>query len=205
MGFVVRASSGIIVYQLNSGSFFDSTTVFSTFCPGGACPATFLLNITLSDSYGDGWNGNILAIKQNGTIVGTFGNGFTFGNSTGPVYLTVQGNLEAQVVVSVLGGYTNEVGFVIKVLNGTTVAQRLSGIRYSDGAALSSFCPAGGCPIPSTLNLTINMVDYWTYGSGWNGAVVAIKQNNAVVGTFGSTFSSSYTTSPVYIVVQGNV
>lgn len=27
----------------------------------------------MTDSWGDGWNGNILGIKQNGTIIGTFG------------------------------------------------------------------------------------------------------------------------------------
>ena len=96
-------------------------------------------------------------------------------------------------------------GFIIKAFNGTTLVQRMSGIRYSDGAALYSCCPAGGCLIPSTLNLTINMINYYGYGYGWAGIVIGIKQNNAVVGTFGSTFNATYTTDPVYIVVQGNV
>lgn len=61
----------------------------------------------MTDSYGDGWNGNMLAILQNNTIVGIFGNGFTFGSTYGPTYITVQGNMEARIVAYQLGGYTN--------------------------------------------------------------------------------------------------
>lgn len=35
------------------------------------------LTIILTDSFGDGWNGNILGIMQNNKIVHTFGNAFT--------------------------------------------------------------------------------------------------------------------------------
>ena len=34
---------------------------------------TITLTIQMSDSYGDGWNGNVFAFKQNGAIVSTFG------------------------------------------------------------------------------------------------------------------------------------
>lgn len=61
----------------------------------------------MTDSFGDGWEGTVLGIKQNDTIVGTFGNGFTSGGSSGPVYIVVQGNLETQVVVTTLGSWTN--------------------------------------------------------------------------------------------------
>ena len=40
--------------------------------------------IQLLDSFGDGWNNNILAIKQNGVVVATFGAGFTTGSAYGP-------------------------------------------------------------------------------------------------------------------------
>jgi hypothetical protein len=61
----------------------------------------------MSDSWGDGWQSNILAIKQNNTVVGTFGSTFTSGFSNGPVYITVQGSIEAQIVVYQFGSYTN--------------------------------------------------------------------------------------------------
>jgi hypothetical protein len=40
---------------------------------------TMNLTIRMSDSRGDGWNGNILGIMQNNTIIGKFGANFTNG------------------------------------------------------------------------------------------------------------------------------
>ncbi len=65
------------------------------------------LTITLSDSAGDGWNGNVLAIKQNNTIVGTFGDTFTSGSTKGPFYIVVQPQAEVRIVVTTLGTMTN--------------------------------------------------------------------------------------------------
>ena len=36
--------------------------------------------LTLKDSKGDGWNGNILGFRQNGKIISTFGDNFKTGN-----------------------------------------------------------------------------------------------------------------------------
>ena len=44
----------------------------------------------LSDSFGDGWNGNVLGIQQSGLVVATFGSNFTTGSSYGPVKLSVK-------------------------------------------------------------------------------------------------------------------
>lgn len=38
-------------------------------------------NITMTDTKGDGWNGNIFAFKQDNIIVASFGSGFTNGSS----------------------------------------------------------------------------------------------------------------------------
>lgn len=47
----------------------------------------------MTDSFTDGWEGNVIAIKQNGEIKGTFGETFTTGSSHPPVYITVLGSL----------------------------------------------------------------------------------------------------------------
>ena len=31
----------------------------------------------MTDYYGDGWNDNILGLRQNGVVIGTFGKDFT--------------------------------------------------------------------------------------------------------------------------------
>lgn len=38
-----------------------------------------ILTITMTDSKGDGWNGNILGIMQDEVVLGTFGETFTSG------------------------------------------------------------------------------------------------------------------------------
>ena len=44
-----------------------------------------------------------MGIRQNGSIVGTFGGGFTSGYSSGPVYISVKNNLEFQIIVNNFG------------------------------------------------------------------------------------------------------
>lgn len=63
--------------------------------------------VTLTDAFGDGWNGNVLGISQQGTIVAIFGSKFTTGSSYGPVILPVKKGIQASVVVSVYGSWTS--------------------------------------------------------------------------------------------------
>ena len=58
----------------------------------GACPATTWVTVTMTDSGSNGWNGNILGFKQNGTFVGTFGDNFTKGASGGRLSFTFISN-----------------------------------------------------------------------------------------------------------------
>lgn len=156
----------------------------------------------MTDSVGDGWNGNILSIMQNDTFVQSFGETFTYGMLTEPVYVLVQGNRFAQIYVNQLGSGTPEVGFVVKSPSGTTLCQKSVGTAFYSSTLFPRFCVAGGCPTPATLNLTILIYD--SYGDGWNGNVLGIKQNNTIVGTFGSNFYWGTSMPPAYLVVQGN-
>lgn len=205
VGFIIKAPNNTIIYQRTSGVSFSSSTVFKTFCPFGGCPsnpAYSTLTITLTDSFGDGWNSNILGIKQNGSIVGIFGNTFTSGSSLAdPIYISIQGNLSTQIVVTQLGSKTNEIGFIVKASNGTIIYQRNSGVTFDSTNIFSIFCPAGGCS--NILTLTVTMTD--SFGDGWNSNVLAIKQNNSIVGTFGDLFTSGSTSGPVNINVLGDL
>lgn len=64
---------------------------------------TTFLTITMTDSVGDGWGGNIFGIMQEDTVVGTFGNTITYGSKTDPVYIPVESNKFAQIYVKQLG------------------------------------------------------------------------------------------------------
>ncbi|MDT8347032.1 MAG: hypothetical protein RQ756_04465, partial [Flavobacteriaceae bacterium] len=78
--YYVRADCGPDGVSAWSGPFTFSTTI---------CLASDICNYTfrLTDSFGDGWNGNTMDIIQNGITVATIGGTFTTGN--GPVDVTV--------------------------------------------------------------------------------------------------------------------
>ena len=93
---------------------------------------SIILTIWMQDLYNDGWNDNIFGFRQNGTIVATFGAGFTTGTTYGPINVTIPGNKQTQIVVSTYGTFTDEISFTVKAINGTTIFTRLSGTgRFS--------------------------------------------------------------------------
>ena len=75
----------------------------------------------MTDSGSDGWNGNVFGFRQNSAIAATFGDSFTSGSSSAPLYVTVAKNLNTQIVLTALGSKTNEVGFVVTAPNGTVI------------------------------------------------------------------------------------
>lgn len=64
-------------------------------------------SVSMTDSYGDGWNGLVLGIKQDGAWTSTFGSQFTSGSSYSPVTLQVKANKHAKLEVAVYASYTN--------------------------------------------------------------------------------------------------
>jgi len=167
ISFIVKAQNGTTIYQKTAGTPFYATTIFSTFCLSAACPAPATLNLTIimTDSYGDGWNGNILTIKQNNAVVGSFGSSFTTGSVSSPVYIVVQGNLYAQIVVSILTSYTQEIGFTISAPNGTIIYKRNPGYTFLTTTIFTTFCPLGGCPQRPNVTYYLSIAD--NYGDGW--------------------------------------
>lgn len=61
----------------------------------------------MTDAYDDGWEGTILAVKQNGSIIKTLGDNFMNGSISGPVQVTVRLASEVQIIVYQLGLYTS--------------------------------------------------------------------------------------------------
>lgn len=87
-------------------------------------------NITMVDSKGDGWNGNVLAFKQENVIVATFGSGFESGKTYGPQTVRIKNNVQTQIVVVQKGNFTNQVGFTVKNLQGTVIHTRAAGTAF---------------------------------------------------------------------------
>lgn len=53
-------------------------------------PTILNLTITMTDLTGDGWNGNVMEVRQNNTLVGKFGDNFTSGAASGPLIIGVK-------------------------------------------------------------------------------------------------------------------
>jgi hypothetical protein len=112
------------------------------------------------DSFGDGWNGNVLGFKQNGVIVATFGTGFITGTSYGPEYAGLCDNMFTEIVVVTLGSYQNEVGFTVYDPSGTQIFNWPTGGTFDATTVFYTFttaCPA--CPAPKALTAT-NITPY---------------------------------------------
>jgi 6-phosphogluconolactonase (cycloisomerase 2 family) len=59
----------------------------------------------LTDSSGNGWNGNVLAFKQDG-ILTSFGEQFIYGDKYGPRQIAFKKNLMVSVYSYILGKNT---------------------------------------------------------------------------------------------------
>lgn len=57
------------------------------------------------DSWGDGWNGNILAFKQNTSRI-TFGEEMSYVRTVGPIKVTFRRFVNTTVTVYVIGSWT---------------------------------------------------------------------------------------------------
>ncbi|MCO4749892.1 MAG: fibronectin type III domain-containing protein, partial [Flavobacteriales bacterium] len=81
--------------------------------------------VYMTDSYGDGWNGNQLVFTQSGVAVGTLGAGFTTGSAaTDSISLC---DLASATVTLNLGSWSGEIGFDVVGPYGDTVLTHTSG------------------------------------------------------------------------------
>ena len=97
-----------------------------------------------------------------------------------------------------LGYKTREIAFTIIAPNSTVLYNRYWRSSFGSSTVLFGFCPFGECPVADGVNYYLTMVD--TYGDGWNGNVLAFKQNVIVANTFsftaGDLMRLIYTSSP---------
>ena len=154
--------------------------------------STLNLTITMTDAGKDGWTGYIIGIRQNNVVVGSFGSAFTSGRSSGPLYIVVKGNVDAQIYLIQKGYNSVQLGFVITAPNGTIIHRRGPGSSITAGTIFGNFCPIGDCFPNITYYLTMTDVA----GDGWNGNTLVFKQNGATISTF-NLASGSSTPSPL--------
>ncbi len=140
-----------ICSSTDSSSWSIPKSVTTKLCDNG-CNYTF----KVSDSFGDGWNGNTISIIQNGVTITTL---------TGPT--AAQGTTPQNIVVSLCpgpyqvywnagGSFATEVGLVITSFLGDVVYSHTSGTGLQDSLIFSdvTLCAPPTCAKPKTLTVT---------------------------------------------------
>ncbi len=85
---------------------FASNYIFKTFCPYCSVSTTADIYLTLTDSYGDGWEGNQLAVQQD-TSLYVFGKDFLSGHEYNKtLVITLKTGTYVQIVPYVYKLYT---------------------------------------------------------------------------------------------------
>ncbi|MBM3427825.1 MAG: T9SS type A sorting domain-containing protein, partial [Bacteroidetes bacterium] len=117
----------------------------SCFDPNTPPVCNYTFNMT--DTYGDGWNGNLMTVTSNGglSIAGTIGATFTTGTSATETVLLSTG-VAYDVVWSTIGAFTTEVGFDL-LDPASAIVFNLPSASGLQGNTLTTFtanCPAMG-------------------------------------------------------------
>jgi hypothetical protein len=109
--------------------FFLSIFMLSSFSAQSQCTYT----LELSDSWGDGWNGNQIAVTYGATTTNYTLSSGSFGTQQ------IIGNQNDALILNYLAGgnYNNEVSFVLKDTSGAIVYS--SGLNPFTGIHYSSF------------------------------------------------------------------
>jgi len=162
-----------------------SSINFATACADATCNITF----NMTDSYGDGWNGNAIQVYQAGVMVGeaTIASG---NNATQNLEVCSSAAVELRFVS---GSYANEMGGTVVDGGGNTVFTIASMGNYSNGdvlATISTPCPE--CIMPSGLTLdtatATEATISWIAQDGQTDWVVKLDSSEAV-----ATNATSYT------------
>ena len=94
--------------------------------------------VTLTDSWGDGWDHIVLAFKQSGKVQ-TFT--LSSGYEAGPTPFSFDKLVNVTIAVYVYDTWSDEVGFVVRNANGVIVFQRKPGNTFKPDEILGTFYP----------------------------------------------------------------
>jgi hypothetical protein len=142
------------------------------------------------DSFGDGWNGALITVYQNGIEVGQFGSGFVTG-STFVDSVDLCDGFITDIVLTTPGGWPTEIGLTVFDPNGDTASFYAQNFATAGGDTLGNFtasCAAAPLPCndPTGLTATNNVgcdsveVD-WTSNSG--GSIIEYGTTGFTPGT----------------------
>jgi hypothetical protein len=175
----VRRDCGDGTFSAWAGPFLFNTTICE---PTSQCNYTFVLR----DSFGDGWNGATMQVRQNGIVVATLGTTFTTGG--GPINVTVPlcNGLPFDLFWNAGGTFAGEVR--VQIIN--PFNQTLYNMTTASAGLVNSVLYAGtvDCLNPACLppsGVTVTNIGGTTAQVGWT-AIPGITQYEVIVLPTGS-------------------
>ncbi len=180
-------------------SVYSPVSCFNTeLCdPANQCEYTFILE----DTFGDGWNGGLIAVSQNGVHVADLGATFLAGSSD-TVTLDLCDGLATEITLANPGSYFSEMFFSVVDPTGSTIysyaAGSVPGITGHSFTTFNSSC--SGCGTADTTwesNVSCDVMDI-----DWNApstAVMHYVEYGPAGFTPGSGTVLSSTTLPVSV------
>jgi hypothetical protein len=175
----------------DTSSFAGPLNAGTSIC-NASSQCAYILDLT--DSFGDGWNGAIVTVYQNGVEVGQFGSGFTTGTLFTDTVLLCD-SLPTSIVLTSSGTFANEVGINVFDPSGASAGTYAPSFTTAQGDTLVSFttnCAGAPAPCldPTGLTVTSNVgcdsieVD-WVSNSG--GSLIEFGPVGFTLGTGTST------------------
>lgn len=168
--------------------------------PPPASPCDY--SITLSDTWGDGWNGGSVTVLVDGVVQL---NAVTLVSGYGPVSYNFSVMPGQTITVNYSGGfYTSENYYVVSDASngaGSSIFSSTFGLTPAASQAVTNPC-TGGAP-PASTDCSYELVIEDSYGDGWQGADVDIYINgvlfllNQTVPNCGSSPCTEYISIPV--------
>ena len=160
LNYSIHKKSGLSVRCLR-----DESTSSSPCDADDQCTYTF----NLTDSYGDGWNGGVLSVQQNGVTVATI---TLSEGSSGTETVNLCNNISTSLLWTP-GSYVNEVGFSIQDPSGNEVYSITGMSNYSTYTFIPS---CSEIIVPASGSTSITTCNSWIYD---NGGSTGDYQNNS--------------------------
>lgn len=159
----------VYIYQMCADSTLSLGAGPTTFATA-ACPASgqCSIDIELTDSYGDGWNGALVnVISSAGAVQYTLGAGFTTGSSYTETISVCSGETFTIEVIDA-GSFPSEIGLNV-IQSGTVIATYANTFGTGVGTVMATFTSNCNTACPTPTNLT--------YVAGKNDATFTFDQN----------------------------
>ena len=151
----------------------------------------------MTETNGNGWNTNRIAIDQEGEAAQIFGEEFFTGSQYTETISVIHGK-PVSVSISVKGKKVKKIGMKITDLQGNIICERKPGYKTPQGFAICEFCPGCGEVSTTTLkyDLRSGLADPSGNFLGYNGTKLGITFNGKMI-EVGEDFNSGSVTDKV--------